>query len=100
MLFAHNDDMAIGAVEAMKEAGIVPGTDIIIVSVDGTRRAFEQMAAGSINAVVECNPMLGPLLMQAVNEIMAGRTLPKRMITPEDIYTQELAGREIDNRKY
>ncbi|MEK3672267.1 MULTISPECIES: ABC transporter substrate-binding protein [unclassified Paenibacillus] len=100
VLFAHNDDMAIGAVEAMKEAGIVPGSDIIIVSVDGTRRAFEQMAAGSINAVVECNPMLGPLLMQAVKEIMAGRTLPKRMVTPEDIYTQELAGREIDNRKY
>ncbi|MEK3794317.1 ABC transporter substrate-binding protein [Paenibacillus sp. FSL R7-0204] len=100
VLYSHNDDMAIGAVEAIKEAGLVPGEDIIIVSVDGTRRAFEQMMAGSINAVVECNPLLGPLLMQAVKEIMAGRTLPKRMVTPEDIYTRELAAMEINNRKY
>lgn len=100
VLYSHNDDMAIGAVEAIKEAGLVPGEDIIIVSVDGTRRAFEQMVAGSINAVVECNPLLGPLLMQAVKEVMAGRTLPKRMVTPEDIYTRELAAIEINNRKY
>lgn len=100
VLYSHNDDMAIGAVAAIQEAGLRPGSDIIIVSVDGTRRAFEQMAAGNINAVVECNPLLGPLLMQAVKEIMAGRTLPKRMVTPEDIFTQELAGMEVDNRKY
>lgn len=100
VLFSHNDDMAIGAVEAIREAGLVPGKDIIIVSVDGTRRAFEQMVAGNINAVVECNPLLGPLLMQAAAEIMAGRTLPKRMVTPEDIYTQELAAMEVANRKY
>lgn len=100
VLYSHNDDMAIGAVEAIKEAGLVPGVDIIIVSVDGTRRAFEQMVDGNINAVVECNPLLGPLLMQAVKEIMAGRTLPKRMVTPEDIFTQELAGIEVENRKY
>ncbi|WP_379155720.1 ABC transporter substrate-binding protein [Paenibacillus sp. sgz5001063] len=100
VLYSHNDDMAIGAVEAIKEAGLVPGVDIIIVSVDGTRRAFEQMTDGNINAVVECNPLLGPLLMQAVKEIMSGRTLPKRMVTPEDIFTQELAGIEVENRKY
>ncbi|QSF46275.1 ABC transporter substrate-binding protein [Paenibacillus tianjinensis] len=100
VLFAHNDDMAIGAVDAIKEAGLKPGSDIIIISVDGTRRAFEQMVDGNINAVVECNPLLGPLLMQAVKEIMAGRTLPKRMVTPEDIFTQELAAKEVEYRKY
>ncbi|MFD1885841.1 ABC transporter substrate-binding protein [Paenibacillus wenxiniae] len=100
VLFAHNDDMAIGAIEAMQEVGLKPGSDIIIISVDGTRRAFEQMVQGHINAVVECNPLLGPLVMQAAKEIMAGRTLPKRMITPEDIFTQELAARELANRKY
>lgn len=100
VLYSHNDDMAIGAVEAIEEAGLKPGSDIIIISVDGTRRAFEQMIEGNINAVVECNPLLGPLLMQAVKEIMAGRTLPKRMVTPEDIFTQELASMEVDNRKY
>lgn len=100
VLFSHNDDMAIGAVEAIEEAGMQPGTDIIIISVDGTRRAFDKMVEGKINAVVECNPLLGPLLMQAAKEIMAGRTLPKRMVPAEDIFTQELAGTEVANRKY
>lgn len=100
VLFSHNDDMAIGAVEAIEEVGLKPGTDIIIISVDGTRRAFEQMIAGNINAVVECNPLLGPLLMQATQEIMSGRTLPKRMVPAEDIYPQELAAREVGNRTY
>ncbi|WP_150267549.1 ABC transporter substrate-binding protein [Paenibacillus tepidiphilus] len=100
VLYAHNDDMAIGAVEAIEEAGLTPGSDIIIISVDGTRRAFEQMIAGNINAVVECNPLLGPLLMQAAKEIMSGRTLPKRIVPPEDIFTQELAAMEVENRKY
>lgn len=100
VLFSHNDDMAIGAVEAIEEAGLKPGTDIIIISVDGTRRAFEQMIAGNINAVVECNPLLGPLLMQATQEIMSGRTLPKRMVPAEDIFPQELAATEAANRTY
>lgn len=100
VLFSHNDDMAIGAVEAIEEAGLKPGTDIIIISVDGTKRAFEQMIAGNINAVVECNPLLGPLLMQATQEIMSGRTLPKRMVPAEDIFPQELAAMEVENRTY
>lgn len=100
LLFSHNDDMAIGAIEAIEQSGLIPGEDIIIISVDGTRQAFEMMVEGKINAVVECNPLLGPLLMQATKEIMAGRTLPKRMIPPEDIFTQENAATEVNKRKY
>ncbi|MBB3112886.1 simple sugar transport system substrate-binding protein [Paenibacillus phyllosphaerae] len=100
VLFAHNDDMAIGAVRAIEEAGLQPGEDMIIISIDGTRKAFEQMVEGKINAVVECNPLLGPLLMQAAKEIMAGRTLPKRMVPQEDIFTKEMAGDELARRKF
>jgi len=100
VLYAHNDDMAIGAVEAIEQAGLNPGSDMIIISVDGTRRAVDYMIQGKINAVVECNPLLGPLLMQATKEIMAGRTLPKRMVPPEDIFTQETAAMEAQDRKY
>lgn len=100
VLYSHNDDMAIGAVEAIEQAGLKPGTDIIIISVDGTRRAVEYMLQGKINAVVECNPLLGPLVMQATKEIMAGRTLPKRMVPPEDIFTQETADMEVQDRRY
>ncbi|GBF76605.1 LacI family transcriptional regulator [Paenibacillus sp. 598K] len=100
VLYAHNDDMALGAIEAVEAFGLEPGKDIIILSVDGTRQAFEMMVAGKINAVVECNPMLGPNVMQAVMELMEGRTLPKRIITPERIYTEVTAEREVANRKY
>lgn len=100
LLFAHNDDMAIGAIQAIEEFGLEPGKDIIIISVDGTRQAFEMMIEGKINAVIECNPLQGSLLMQAAREIMGGRTLPKRIIPPEDIFTQEYAHLEIDHRKY
>lgn len=100
VLYSHNDDMAIGAIDAIELAGLKPGHDIIIISVDGTRRAIESMIEGKINAVVECNPLLGPLLVQATKEIMAGRTLPKRMVPPEDIFTQETAALEVHNRKY
>ncbi|QMV43191.1 ABC transporter substrate-binding protein [Cohnella cholangitidis] len=100
VLFAHNDDMALGAIEAIEEYGLVPGKDIIIISVDGTRKAFEMMAEGKINCVVECNPLLGPNLMQAVKELIAGRTLPKRIVTPESVFTEEMAEREAANRKY
>jgi galactofuranose transport system substrate-binding protein len=100
VLFAHNDDMALGAIEAIEEYGLRPGKDIIIISVDGTRKAFEKMVEGKINSVVECNPLLGPTLMQAVKELIDGRTLPKRIVTPESIYTEVTAEREVNNRKY
>ncbi|MGO4528481.1 ABC transporter substrate-binding protein [Paenibacillus sp. 2TAF8] len=100
VLFAHNDEMAFGAIQAIQEAGLKPGEDIIIVSVDGSRKALKILADGQINAVVECNPLLGPQLMQATKEIMAGRTLPKRMVPREDIFTQESAKREMVNRKF
>jgi len=100
VLFAHNDDMAIGAIEAIEEYGLRPGKDIIIISVDGTRKAFEMMVEGKINCVVECNPLLGPILMQAVREIIEGHTLPKRIVPPESVYTEVMAKREVENRQY
>ncbi|WEK54200.1 MAG: ABC transporter substrate-binding protein [Candidatus Cohnella colombiensis] len=100
VLFAHNDDMALGAIDVIEEYGLRPGKDIVIISVDGTRKAFEMMTEGKINAVVECNPLLGPMLMQAVGEIIAGRTLPKRIVPPESVFTEELAEKEVGNRQY
>ncbi|MDQ0900942.1 MULTISPECIES: ABC transporter substrate-binding protein [unclassified Paenibacillus] len=100
VLFSHNDDMALGAIEAIEEYGLRPGKDIVIVSVDGTRKALEKLMEGKINSVVECNPLLGPNLIQAVNEMIDGRTLPKRIVTPESIFTEVTAAREIGTRRY
>ncbi len=100
VLFAHNDDMALGAIEAIEEYGLKPGKDIVIISVDGTRNALEKLAEGKINLVVECNPLLGPNLMQAATEIIQGRTLPKRIVPTESVFTEQMAKREAGNRKY
>ena len=86
VLYAHNDDMAIGAIQAIEEAGLKPGKDIIIISIDGVKGAFEAMIAGKLNVTVECNPLLGPQLMAAVKDVVAGRPVPKRIVTEESVF--------------
>ncbi len=100
VLFAHNDDMAIGAIQAIEEAGLKPGKDILIVSIDGVKGAFQAMMAGKLNVSVECSPLLGPQLMAAVKDLVAGKTLPKRIVTTEGVFPMETAAKEFPNRKY
>ncbi|HEX8601175.1 MAG TPA: ABC transporter substrate-binding protein [Pseudoduganella sp.] len=100
VLFAHNDDMAIGAIQAIEEAGLKPGKDIVIVSIDGVRGAFEAMIQGKLNVSVECNPLLGPLLMQTAKDVKAGKQVPKRLVVEERVFPAETAVKEFPNRKY
>jgi ABC-type sugar transport system substrate-binding protein len=100
VLFAHNDDMAIGAIQAIEEAGLKPGTDIIIVSIDGVKGAFEAMIAGKLNVTVECSPLLGPQLMAAVKDVVAGKQLPRRIVTEESVFPKETAAEVLPTRKY
>lgn len=100
VLYAHNDDMAIGAIQAIEEAGMKPGKDIVIISVDGVKGAFEAMMAGKLNVSVECSPLLGPQLMSVVKDIKAGKPVQKRIVTQESIFPMEVAAKEFPNRKY
>lgn len=100
VLYAHNDDMALGAIEAIEQYGLQPGKDVVVISIDGTRKALQAMIEGKINCVVECNPLFGPQLMQAVKELVAGTIIPKRIVTKDGIFTQDTAEKEIGNRKY
>jgi simple sugar transport system substrate-binding protein len=100
VLFAHNDDMAIGAIQAIEEAGFKPGTDITIISIDGVKGAFEAMIAGKLNVTVECNPLLGPQLMEAVKEVAAGRPIPRRIVTEEAVFPRETAAQVLPTRQY
>ncbi len=72
-LYAHNDDMALGAIQAIEAAGKRPGTDIVIVSIDGVHDAFQAMLDGKLNCSVECNPLLGPQLFDVIEKVQAGR---------------------------
>ncbi|WP_372658827.1 ABC transporter substrate-binding protein [Hydrogenophaga sp.] len=100
VLYAHNDDMAIGAIQAIEEAGLKPAKDITIISIDAVKGAFEAMMAGKLNVSVECSPLLGPQLMAAVKDLKAGKTLQKRIVTEEGIFPMEIAAQEFPKRKY
>jgi simple sugar transport system substrate-binding protein len=100
VIFCHNDDMALGAAEALEDAGIAPGRDVKIVSVDGTRDAVQAIVEGRISCVVECSPLLGPQLMKAITDLMSGKELPLRIITDEKVFTAENAKRELKHRVY
>ncbi|CAN7510090.1 ABC transporter substrate-binding protein [Pseudorhodoferax sp. LjRoot39] len=100
VLYAHNDDMAIGAIQAIEEAGLKPAKDIVIISIDAVKGAFEAMIAGKLNVSVECSPLLGPQLMAAVKDIKDGKTIPKRIETVESIFPMETAAAEFPKRKY
>nr|WP_315205750.1 ABC transporter substrate-binding protein [uncultured Albidiferax sp.] len=100
VLYAHNDDMAIGAIQAIEEAGMKPAKDITIISIDAVKGAFEAMIAGKLNVSVECSPLLGPQLMSAVKDLKAGKTLQKRIVTEEGIFPMEVAAKEFPKRKY
>lgn len=100
VLFAHNDDMAIGAILAIEEYGLVPGKDIIIISIDAVRGAFEAMIEGKLNCTVECSPLLGPQFFDAAEALMLGESVPKRIVTDEGIFPQEVAAETINSRQY
>lgn len=100
VLYAHNDDMALGAIQAIEAAGLKPGQDITIISVDAVKDGMTAAAEGKINFIVECNPLLGPQLMQAVNDVVAGKQIDKRIVTKEGVFTSEDAKKALPTRQY
>jgi simple sugar transport system substrate-binding protein len=100
VLYAHNDGMALGAIQAIKEAGLKPGKDIIVIGVDGVKGAFEAIVAGEQNVTVECSPLLGPQAVQAVSDLRAGKKLPARIWTIEGIFDATNAAAALPSRQY
>lgn len=100
VLFAHSDTMALGGIEAIESAGLEPGSDILVLSIEGSRKGLEAILAGKLNVSVECSPLLGPQLMAVVRDVAAGKAVPKRVITQETVFTRENAAAELPNRAY
>lgn len=97
--FIHNDNMAIGAVEAIKAAGLEPGA-IKIVSVDGTRGGFQLMIDGWVQADVECNPLLGPQVMEMALALVNGEAVDPETLTLETVYYPDQAAELLPSRQY
>jgi len=100
VVFAQNDDMALGAIEAIKEAGLIPGKDITVIGIDGTKQALMSINKGELYCTIECNPLLGPQLMKTAKQIMAGNEVPVKIVNAEDIFTKTNSTKEINNRQY
>ena len=99
-VFAHNDDMALGAIEAIKEAGLKPGEDIKIVGCDGVMGAFEAMVAGEMNGTVECNPCLAEQIVDTAKKLVAGEEVEKWVKSNDGVFSAETAEEDIKTRSY
>jgi len=99
-VFAQNDDMALGAIQAIEEYNLKPGEDIKIVSVDAAQVAFQAMIDGKLNATVECNPLLGSQFFEIALKVVNGEAVSKRVYSKEDIFFPENAAEILPTRKY
>jgi len=100
LVFAHNDDMALGAIEAIEAAGGKPGTDIHIVSIDGVHDGMQALVNGKINFIVECNPLLGDQAAELVKNVLAGTAVEKKTFAKDGSFTKEQAAAVLATRPY
>ena len=100
VVFAENDNMAFGAIDAIKAAGKVPGEDIIIISFDAVREAFNRIIAGELNCAVECNPLHGPRVDEIIKTLEAGGTVEKIQYVQEGLFDITNAEELLPTRAY
>jgi len=94
VLYSHNDGMTLGAMDAMKEEGIRPGKDIVIVTIDAEQAAIDALRAGEVNCVIECNPKTGPAIMALAQKLALGQRIPRSQHVYEEVFreTDDLSG--------
>ncbi len=100
IVYAHNDDMALGAIQAIEEAGLKPGTDIMVVSIDAIREGVQAVVDGKINVVVECNPLFGPKIYDTIAKIQAGESVPRSSYNVDELFDASNAAARIGERQY
>lgn len=89
VLFSHNDSMTLGFIDVMKERGMSPGVDIVIVSIDAEQAAIDALRAGEINCVIECNPKTGPAIMNLAIQLAEGKTIPRLLHVDERVFSED-----------
>ncbi|CAM3418482.1 ABC transporter substrate-binding protein [Kibdelosporangium persicum] len=96
-VYAENDEMALGALVALRSANKKPGTDIHVVSIDGTRNAVQKVTEGELYAVVESNPRFGPLAFQTLQSFLSGQPVQQNVVISDKLYTKDNATAELGN---
>jgi len=94
-VYAHNDEMALGAIQALKAAGRHPGKDVTIVSVDGERAGLQAIIAGDLGATVESNPRFGPLAFETIEKYRKGEPIPPRITLTDRLFDRSNAAQFV-----
>ncbi|MBD9649847.1 ABC-type sugar transport system substrate-binding protein [Ensifer sp. KUDG1] len=97
VIYAHNDEMAIGAIAALEAAGKVPGKDVLVLSIDGGKEAVQAVVDGKIAAVVECNPRFGPKAFETMMRYAKGEKIDAMIINDDKFYDASNAAAELAN---
>jgi galactofuranose transport system substrate-binding protein len=95
-VFAHNDEMAIGVTQALKNAGIQPGRDVTVVGIDGARDAVKAIIAGEMGATVIVNPFYGPITFDVIERLEAGEHVPEFILIEDGVIDATNAKEMID----
>jgi ribose transport system substrate-binding protein len=95
-VYAHNDEMALGAIAALKAANMNPGKDVMIISIDGQKLALQAIIAGDMNATVECNPRFGPIAFDTLEKFWKGEKLPAQIINEDRFFDASNAAQFVE----
>lgn len=95
VIYAHNDEMALGAIAALEAAGKKPGTDVLVLSIDGGKEAVQAIADGKIGAVVECNPRFGPIAYETLKRYAGGEKIEAWVKNKDKFYDTSNAAAEV-----
>ena len=95
IIYAHNDEMAMGAIAALEAAGKVPGKDVLVLSIDGGKEAVQAVVDGKIAAVVECNPRFGPKAFETMQRYAKGETIEPILVNEDKFYDASNAAAEL-----
>lgn len=99
VVVAQNDNMAFGAIDALKAAGKTPGKDVTIISFDAIKAALKKVQSGEINAEFECNPLHGPRVAELAKKIMNGEKVDKIQYVDEQVFTKDNTTKEVINKR-
>lgn len=99
-VYAHNDEMAIGAIAALKAAGKKPGKDVIVVSIDGERDGMNAIINGELGTSVQSSPFFGPITFQTINQYASGTKVPDWVVVQDLQYTKDNVQQYLDKNGY
>jgi ribose transport system substrate-binding protein len=97
VIYAHNDEMAIGAIAALEAAGKVPGKDVLVVSIDGEKDGVQAIVDGKVGAICQCSPLFGPIAFKTMHDYAAGKPIPPFIKNDDNFYDDSNAATELPN---